>query len=125
MGVGGRVEGAGRGGCVTLVWVLPGHRGGRRAEQGRRRRRTAGETPPFPRLALLLHSFHRPTWPLPAHFARLKSKAPSLIFLISIFHLTDQNRHVVVECQQSSACPQSARSAPDLFCAPDRGKEKL
>ena len=39
----GRVEGSGRGGCVTLVWVLTGHRGGRRAEQGRRRQLAAEE----------------------------------------------------------------------------------
>ena len=56
MGVVGLGGGAGRGGCVTLVWVLPGHRGGRQAEQGGRRRRTADSLLPFP---CSFHSFHR------------------------------------------------------------------
>ena len=126
MGVVGLGGGAGRGGCVTLVWVLPGHRGGRRAEQGGRRRRTADSLLPFP---CSFHSFHRLSLASTCPFREAVIKSSFLN--IPHFNISQCDRSVQT-CsssssgrQQSSACPRSACGAPYLFCAPDRGKEKL
>ena len=78
------MEGSGRGGCVTLVWVLPGHRGDRRAEQGRRQRPGGGREPALSSILTFLHcSFTGNVWPLTWPFQEAIIKSSSFKLFIS------------------------------------------
>ena len=126
------MEGSGRGGCVTLVWVLAGHRGDRRAEQGRRQRPGGGreEEPAFSSILTFLHgSFTGNVWPLiwPFQEAIIKSSSFKLFISKPIVPLvqTHYSRVPAKPCLSTHSTGmqrQEQRPASVLHSRPREGK---